>query len=176
MSENEALIQRIEQIRNHGISYADGSMDFIDAGLNLRLTDFQAALVIPQLNRLEEKLDRHQAIANRFNAEISNPLVQLPNVPEGYTHTWQTYHVILDGQFDREEVIQELKSQGISTNYGAQCIPAMPYYVEKYDLDCEQNFPNALVGYQQGLALPLHSRLTDEEVSYVIAAINQLRP
>lgn len=176
MSENEALIQRIEQIRNHGISYANGQMDFVDAGLNLRLTDFQAALVIPQLNRLEEKLDRHQAIADRFNAEITNPLVQLPTVPEGYTHTWQTFHIVLDGQFDRAEVIEELKSQGISTNYGAQCIPSMKYYVEKYDLDCELNFPNALVGYQQGLALPLHSRLTDEEVSHVIAAINQLRP
>lgn len=176
MCENEGLMQRIEQIRNHGISFAEGTMDFVEAGLNYRLTDFQAALVIPQLERLDEKLARHRAIADRFNAEITNDLIKLPVVPQGYTHTWQTFHVVLDTKLDRDDTIKHLKTQGIGTNYGAQCIPAMKYYSEKYDLDCEQNFPNALAAYKQGLALPLHSRMTDEEVSHVIAAVNQLRP
>lgn len=176
MSENESLIQRVEQIRNHGITFASGTMDFVEAGLNLRMTDFQAALVIPQLNRLEEKLERHQEIASRFDSEIVNELIVLPIVPDGYTHSWQTYHVVLDKSLDRDETIKHLKSQGIGTNYGAQCIPAMAYYSEKYHLDCQQNFPNALVAYKQGLALPLHSRMTDAEVSHVIAAVNQLQP
>lgn len=176
MSENEGLIQRIEQIRNHGISFADGIMEFVDAGLNYRLTDFQAALVIPQLKRLDKKLARHQEIANRYTNEIANSLIKVPVVPAGYTHTWQTFHVILDASLNRDETIKHLKSQGIGTNYGAQCIPDMKYYREKYNLDCQQNFPNALAAYKQGLALPLHSQMTDDEISYVIAAVNQLQP
>lgn len=175
-SDDAGIISRVEQIRNHGISYADGAMDFVEVGLNLRLTDFQAALVTPQLRRLSEKLDRHQQIADRYSSEIKNDLIKLPVVHEGYTHTWQTYHVVLDKTLDRPSVIKNLKEQGIGTNYGAQCIPAMKYYVEKYNLDCQQNFPNAFLAYKQGLALPLHSRLSDDEVSHVIEAVNRLQP
>ncbi len=107
-SKTKELDARIEALRNHGIVYEDGQMDFIYAGLNYRLTDFQAALVTGQTKRLDKTLATHESIATRYNDGIKNSKITLPHVPDGYRHSWQTYHVVLDSSLERDEVIQQL--------------------------------------------------------------------
>lgn len=75
---------------------------------------------------------------------------------------------------DQQETIAKLKEKGIFTNYGAQCIPAMKYYSEKYKHDIRAEFPHAWEAFTQGLALPIHTFLTDEEIDYIIDQINEL--
>jgi len=168
------LSEKVSRLRNHGMSIEDGKLEFTDLGLNYRLTDIQAALVVSQLNRLDGRLARHQEIAMTYMNGINNEKIILPIVPEGYFHTWQTFHVVLNEDLDRDDAIDTLRSKGIGCNLGAQCIPATRYYQDQFNYNCALEFPNALRAYKQGLALPLHTHMSDEDIDYVIDAINHL--
>lgn len=170
----EEQANQVRTLRNHGIEIINGSMEFVTPGFNYRMTDFQAALVNSQLQRIQQILDYKQQLAAVYFSEIKHPGILLPTVPDDRNHTWQTFHVVLDKKMDRNKAIETLKAQFIGTNYGAQCMPAQQYFQKKYKLNCEQLFPNALLAYKQGLAIPIYEKLTMENISYIAKQINQL--
>ena len=172
---NDDLAERLRILRNHGISTNNGKQDFVAAGYNYRLTDFQAALVRPQLDRLSAILLHRRAMADIYLSELCNEnKLQLPSEKPGKVHAWQTFHVVVDPTIDRDGLIRSLLDRGIGASYGAQCIPATTYYRQKYGLDCEQLFPNALRAFTHGLALPLHEKLTADDVRYVSNTLREL--
>jgi perosamine synthetase len=167
-----ALHKKITILRNHGIDMQEGKMQFVAAGFNYRLTDFQAALVNSQMPRLAAQIEYKQKLAEVYFRELTSDAFKLPSVPAGKNHTWQTFHVVVDDKLNRDEVINYLKEKNVGSNYGAQCIPAQIYYREKYSLDCEALFPNALKAYRQGLAIPLYELLAKEDISYISKCLN----
>lgn len=174
VTNDELLTGKLRQLRNHGIEMKDGQMEFLEAGFNYRLTDFQAALAQSQFQRLDSILNYKRQLAGVYYGEINNSRVKLPFVPLDRNHTWQTFHVLLDDSVEQRQTIQWLKERNIGTNYGAQCIPAQHYFKKKYGGDVTANYPNAYKAYRQGLALPLYERLTEEQVSYIAQTINEL--
>lgn len=171
---DSSIAQTIRVLRNHGMSTVDGKIAFTMAGYNYRLTDFQAALLNSQLKRLPAILGKKAHIAESYRQMIGNPLVTRPVVTDGMTHSWQTYHVVLDDRLDRDATIARLRERGIGTNYGAQCIPLEPYYQTKYNLDCQLLFPNALRAFRHGLALPIYDKLNHDDVNYILTAVNEI--
>ncbi|MES2691170.1 MAG: DegT/DnrJ/EryC1/StrS family aminotransferase, partial [Bacteroidota bacterium] len=140
-----------------------------------RLTDFQAALVNSQFKRFSQILSYKQKLAGIYMKEITNHAVTLPLVPDGRNHTWQTFHIIWQGQSSRDEVINQLKEQGIGSNYGAQCMPSQTYFQNKYKLDSAQLFPNALKAFTNGLALPLYDKMSEDDVHYIASVMNTIK-
>jgi perosamine synthetase len=171
---DKQLAHKVSVLRNHGIEMKDGVMEFVLPGFNYRMTDFQAALVNNQFKRLQHILDYKQQLGVVYFNEIKNPKVQLPFVPKDRNHTWQTFHILLDKTIDRNKTIELLKSRNIGTNYGAQCMPAQHYFQKKYKLDCAKLYPNAMLAYKQGLAIPIYEKLTVDNISYIANQINQL--
>ncbi len=174
-TQNEAFAKKTQILRNHGIDVIDGKMEFVAAGFNYRMTDFQAALVNSQLSRLAETLIYKNELAEIYYEKISNAKITLPERPAGIVHSWQTFHILLDESIDRDQTIKTLRETGIGTNYGAQCIPAQAFYQDKYNYDCTQEFPNALKAYNQGLAIPLYEKLTTKDISYIVGELNKLQ-
>jgi dTDP-4-amino-4,6-dideoxygalactose transaminase len=80
---------------------------------------------------------------------------------------------LLEG-ISQNEAIEKLKQAGIGANYGAQCIPEVMYYKNKYGYNAKTDFPNALKAFDQGLVIPLYPQIQQEEIDRVITAINQL--
>lgn len=175
VTSDAALAARLRALRNHGIDAENKSkMDFIMAGYNCRMTDFQAALLDSQLKRLKKILEIKQQIAARYLSEIKNPNIQLPAIPEGKVPSWQTFHVVLKAPLNQAEVIARLREAQIGTNYGAQCMPAQTYFQQKYKHNVEEEFPNALLAYTHGLALPLYEKLTNDQITYIIQIANSI--
>lgn len=168
------LAKKVRQLRNHGLDPENPEMDFIAAGFNYRMTDFQAALALSQFQRLEKILQQKSKLAEIYFNEINNTHIKLPVIPEGYNHTWQTFHLLLDDSLDQKEVIKKLKDLNIGTNYGAQCIPAQTYYKRKYGYDCQKQFPKAYRAYTKGLAIPIYERLSEENIVSISKIINKL--
>jgi len=165
---------RIRTLRNHGIEMIGTKMEFVEPGYNYRMTDFQAALVGNQFKRLTQTLVYKNELATTYSSLIKNSKIILPFKPHDRNHTWQTYHVILDESISRDKAIQDLKEKNIGTNYGAQCMPAQKFYQNKYHLNCEVLFPNAMKAYQNGLAIPLYEKLTHKDISYIAEQLNRL--
>jgi dTDP-4-amino-4,6-dideoxygalactose transaminase len=172
--QSENYLNKIQILRNHGIELKNGKMDFVAAGFNYRMTDFQAALVNSQLQRLNETLIYKNNLANTYFEHLDGAKMTLPEIPEHCTHTWQTFHVLLDQKIDRDGIIDQLKNKGIGTNYGAQCIPAQTFYQEKYGFDCSIQFPKAYYAYTSGIAIPLYEKLSKEDISYIAKEFNKL--
>lgn len=169
-----AHANKLRILRNHGIEINNGKTEFVAAGFNYRMTDFQAALVNSQLKRLDKILKLRQRLADDYFHKIQNPKIKMPVVPRGRNHTWQTFHVMLDNSLDRDSIIDYLKTKNIGTNYGAQCMPAQKFFREKYKLDCMKLFPNAMKAFTQGLAIPLYNKLTEDDISYIAEHLNQI--
>ena len=166
---------RVDRLRNHGIEDVNGEKVFAEVGYNYRLSDFQAALVYSQVQRLSDNLDHRTQLAAAYHTMIENPLVEKPVVPDGRTHSWQTYHVLLDARVDRNDLIEYLRSFGIQSGLGAQCIPDQQFYRDKYSLDAKRLYPRAMRAYQQGLALPMAETMTYEQAAFVAERINDYR-
>jgi perosamine synthetase len=170
----EAHWHKVRALRSHGVGLVgatDAADDFLYAGLNYRLTDIAAALLRGQLERLDKARDKRTALAARYSTAFTgHPLIVPPTVPEGKVHAWQTYHVMLHPSVPRDAVIARLRALGIGSNYGAQCIPALRFYREKYQFG-DNEFPCAYAAYSHGLALPLYETLTIQDVDFVAASV-----
>lgn len=174
-TDDDELAEQFRILRNHGIKMRDGKMDFVAAGFNYRMTDFQAALVRGQFARIDEIIEYRNELADVYfdtASEIST--IELPARPDDKRHTWQTFHAVVADDIDRDGVIAKLKEKGIGSNYGAQCIPAQTFYKNKYELDCDTLFPNAIRAFNKGLALPLYEKLGKDEIGYIAQAVSEI--
>jgi dTDP-4-amino-4,6-dideoxygalactose transaminase len=168
VTNDDELARKLRILRNHGIDIQNGKMEFVEAGFNYRMTDFQATMVNSQFQRFETILEYKNKLADvYFNCLKHLEKIDLPEVPGNKRHTWQSFHIVLDESTDRDELIATLLKQGIGTNYGAQCMPYQKYFQEKYKLPCETLFPNALRAYEKGVVLPLYGTLTKNDINLV---------
>jgi dTDP-4-amino-4,6-dideoxygalactose transaminase len=175
LTNDEDLAKKLRCLRNHGIDMVNGNMNFIEAGFNYRLTDFQAALAYSQFRRINDIIKYKNELAEIYFSSLQdNKKVTLPTVPSDRNHTWQTFHLLLNDSLHQKSVIEKLKEQNIGTNYGAQCIPSQTFYKNKYKLDAQFLFPNAYKAYTKGLAIPIYERLTKDDILYIANTINKL--
>jgi dTDP-4-amino-4,6-dideoxygalactose transaminase len=167
-TEDDDLAARFRILRNHGIEMRDGKTEFVAAGFNYRMTDFQAAMVRGQFRKLDDQFRTRGELASVYLERLhGESWLTLPVVPADKNHTWQTFHPVLDNLIDRDALVAELLRGGVGSNYGAQCIPEQAYYRQAYDLDSATLFPNAMRAYRHGLALPLYGKMTREQAVQV---------
>lgn len=174
ITNNASFDKKIKILRNHGVEMIDDKMEFSEFGFNYRMTDFQAALVVSQFDRLNQSISYKNKLADIYYNEIKSDKIQLPFTPDYTSHTWQTFHVVLDESINRDDVIKQLRENNIGSNYGAQCMPYMKSFKEKYNYNCQTLFPNSLKAYKQGLALPIYDLVTQEQILYISTILNKL--
>jgi len=172
MSSNQNLIEKVRCLKNHGIEYTHGAMDFIAAGLNYRMTDFQAALAIGQLKRFDDELAKRARLATLYYELLKD----LKNIvlPEYHAnHSWQSFMITLPEEADRTSVIEKLAEKGIQTNLGAQAINGLTYYKNKYGFN-DHTAPNASYLYNKGLVLPLYGKLNETDLAFICSELKKI--
>jgi dTDP-4-amino-4,6-dideoxygalactose transaminase len=156
---DEELYRRLAMLRNHGIEKRpDGTVDFLVPGFNYRLTNFQAALGLAQLDRFSKWLAVRAMLVAVYRRELAGvPGLRLPREVEG--HAWQTFMVVLPDGVSQGKIIAELRKRGIETNLGAQGIHMLEYFRNRYGYE-KEHYPVAAELFERGLALPLHPMLS----------------
>lgn len=174
VTNNDEYAEKIRILRNHGLSYVDGKPKFVTAGLNYRMTNIQGAIGIAQMKKIEKINKSRIEIARQYNELLKNiEGITLPCEKSYGKHVWQTYHIILDEKYDRDEIIKKLKDNGIETNFGAYAVHEQPYYKAKYAQN-DYEFNNSIYAHRNGLALPLHNELSDGNMEYIVAELDKL--
>lgn len=170
-TDDDALDARLRELRNHGLSTATSSGEFIDAGLNYRLTDFQGALGHSQLTRLDGFLERRRYLARRYAVLLQDLDLQLPAPTEEGASTFQTYVVLLprDLAASRTTLIAHLRRAGVEVAIGTHHIPLTTYF-RRRDGYCPGDFPVTDEVAARALALPMHHALTEED-QHVVAEL-----
>jgi len=174
ITNNADIANSLIILRNHGIENTEGKIDFINAGYNYRMTDFQAALCLPQLDLIENIIKERIKQANIYDDylnDVSN--IILPCIFPERKMVYQTYHLLLDERFDRNTVIKQLKEKQIETNYGAYALNTLSYYTKKYGYKLN-DYPNAVFANKHGLALPMGMHLQQCDLEEVCVKLKAL--
>jgi len=171
VTNDEELATRLRVFRNHGIAVRDGHQDFIEAGLNYRMTEFQAVLGFYQLAGIGDIIANRITQATLYNTVLANTaFIKTPQKFNDRGTIYQTYHVIVADNINRDRLIESLRAADIEANLGAQALNCLDYYQKKYGYRPE-DFPNATKAYRQGLALPIGPHLTEDDIKYIAGTL-----
>lgn len=162
---------RLRRLRSHGMERTPSGVFFQETATNYRLTNFQAALGRNQLPCLDCWIETRRQLAKKYLTEL-RPLVEkgwlkCPDWVDG--HSWQTFMVVLNSSFNRNQIIEKLKVQGIEANLGAQSLSNIGLYGEQQYL--------STIGptlYSSGLALPMYEKMSPVDVERVIFALSKI--
>ena len=144
--------------------------DIIGPWYKCNMTDIMAALGLVQMERYPKLLERRYQIVAKYNAALKDCNVAVLNHKDAdHCSSHHLYLVRLLGK-TREEanhVIEQMAERGIATNVHYKPLPMMTAYKALgFDIN---NYPNAYHLFENEITLPLHTRLSDEDVDYVIS-------
>lgn len=144
--------------------------DIIGPWYKCNMTDIMAALGLVQMERYAGMLKRRQEIVARYNEALKDlPVAVLNHKSEDHCGSHHLYLVRLLGK-SREEanrVIEQMAERDIACNVHYKPLPMMTAYKALgFDI---KDYPNAYHLFENEVTLPLHTKLTDEMVDYVIS-------
>lgn len=164
VTNDPALADRVRSLRNYGQTER---YHHVLRGYNSRLDEIQAAVLNVKVRVLDERNARRQAIARRFSACITNPLVERPAPHPESEHV---YHLYVVRTPHRHALRSWLSRRGIDTQIH---YPIPIHQQEAYrDIAGEVSLPVTEQLSREIVSLPLYPELTDEEVDWVIASVN----
>lgn len=143
--------------------------DIIGPWYKCNMTDIMAAIGLRQLDRYPALLERRKKIIARYDAMCDElgikHLIHSGDDFQSSNHLYLTRISGIDDQ-TRRKIIIKLAERGVNTNVHYKPLPMMTAYKEMgWDI---KDFPNAYAYYDNLITLPLHTKLTDEDVEYII--------
>lgn len=149
--------------------------DIIGPWYKCNMTDIMAAIGLRQLDRYSGLLDRRVEIIRRYDEACDRlGISHLVHHTDNMDSSNHLYLIRIPGISveKRNEIIKTLAEQGVSTNVHYKPMPMMTAYI---DLGWNINdFPNSYDYYKNLITLPLHTKLTDEDVEYIIEKLEDV--
>lgn len=144
--------------------------DVIGPWYKCNMTDIMAGIGLAQLSRYQAMLERRKHIIGVYDNALKDlPVAVLNHYGDDFAGSGHLYITRLLGRTDQErrDVIVKMAERGIACNVHYKPLPMMTAYKALgFDI---KDFPNAYRLFVNEVTLPLHTRLTDEDVEYVIA-------
>ena len=181
LTDRDDLAERLRAMRHHGIRYVDPGRpwryEIPEPGNNYRLTDFQSALGLSQLGKLERFWQRRDRLARRYREELGgSPFVELPALSEGARHGWHLFVVMLRLErlaAARDLVLQALRAEHIGVTVHYPLVYRHPFYAERFGYGAGL-CPAAEVVEARLLTLPLFPAMTEGDQDDVLRALDKV--
>jgi len=145
--------------------------------MNYRLTDFQCALGISQMSKLDHWITRRQAIASQYDdALLAIPGVEPLSRRDGVSHAFHLYVVKIDSTvlgIDRDALFAMFRGRGVGVNVHYIPVHLQPYYQNRFGTRLGM-CPNAETAYEQILSLPIYPMLNEEDVKNVVEVVRSI--
>ena len=141
-------------------------------GLNYRITDFQCALGISQLNKIDKFLKMRRYIANIYNKELSGlNNLQLPSEDKNIKSSWHLYYIRLKKLRTRKKIFNLLKKNNIGVQIHYIPVYLQPYYKK---LGYKKGIcPNAEQYYKMAITIPLYFDMRENDIKFVIHSLKE---
>lgn len=157
--------ERIESLDFHG--HLPKYYNFV-LGYNSRLDTIQATVLNVKLPYLDSWNEKRRQIAERYDVEIKNQLVQKPTVKAYNEHIYYVYMLLVK---DRDKMRDYLEEHGVGTGVYFP-VPLHLQKVFAYLGYQKGDFPNAEMVADHSLVIPMFAEMTDDEINYVIEIVN----
>jgi len=184
---NEKFYERLKLFRTHGITKEKDKLlnydgpwyyEMQELGYNYRLTDFQCALGISQLKKIDRIIQRRREIAQKYNYEFKNmPEIKIPQInPIDSNPVWHIYMIQLNLErlkVSRREIFEALRAENIGVNVHYIPVHLQPYYQKRFGYR-RGDFPKAENYYSKAITLPIFPKMSDKDIDNVIKAVKKV--
>lgn len=181
--DNEWIYKQFQLLSLHGQSkdalaktqLGAWEYDIVSPAYKCNMTDIMAAIGLVQLERYADLLARRKEIIDRYDRVLAKaPVRVLKHFGTDYRSSGHLYLVRLTGKTaeERNRVIEQMAERSIATNVHYKPLSMMTAYKRRgFDI---ADYPNAYAMYENEITLPLHTRLSDEDVDYVVENLLEL--
>jgi dTDP-4-amino-4,6-dideoxygalactose transaminase len=181
--DNDSLYKEFQLLSLHGqdkdalerSEHNSWEYDIIYPGYKRNMTDITAAIGLAQMKRFPGMLARRKELITRYNEALKDENVDiLSHFTDEYASSGHLYMVRLLGRTseERNEIIRNMASRGIATNVHFKPLPMMTAY-QRLGFDIN-DYPNAYHFFENEITLPLYTKLTDEQVEYLLRNFKEI--
>ncbi|MBA3026544.1 MAG: UDP-4-amino-4,6-dideoxy-N-acetyl-beta-L-altrosamine transaminase [Sulfurimonas sp.] len=168
VTDNEEFAKKLKLFRSHGMVKKElWNSDMISLGHNFRLTEFAAALGRSQLGRIDDFIDKRNAIARYYDERFAgHKLFSTITLEENSRSSRHLYPILLHPflHCNKEEIFKELQAKGLGVQVHYKPIYQNSFYKEKFGelrLEVSEDF------YRCELSLPCHQEMSLEDAQFV---------
>ena len=181
--DNNSLYKEFQLLSLHGqdkdalerSEHNSWEYDIIYPGYKRNMTDITAAIGLTQMKRFPGMLARRKELITHYNEELKDENINmLSHYTDEYISSGHLYMVRLLGRTseERNEIIRNMASRGIATNVHFKPLPMMTAY-QRLGFDIN-DYPNAYHFFENEITLPLYTKLTDEQVEYLLRNFKEI--
>lgn len=180
VTDYEQLFEKLRLLRLHGVTktaadrqregYSHWDMTLL--GWKYNMDNIQAAMLLPQMQRIQEKLSARHALAEAYEAMLGQiPGVRLLGTREGTVHARHLFPIWVDAA-RRDGVVTQFIQQGIGVVVNYRAIHLLSYFSENFGYQ-RGDYPNAERIGNECISLPFYPTLSQESVSRVCGVLKQ---
>ncbi|MBM4355111.1 MAG: DegT/DnrJ/EryC1/StrS family aminotransferase, partial [Deltaproteobacteria bacterium] len=177
LTRNPELAERLRRLRLHGVTRNAAARhagpfshwDMTELGYKYNMGDIQAALLLPQLSFVAERLARRQAVAARYEKAFSGLGVPFHSVPQDAVSARHLFTILVPGG-RRDALAAWLTGRGVGCAVNYRAVHTLTYFRKRLK-HAPEAFPNALRIGDSTLSLPCYPSLSDAEADYVIESV-----
>lgn len=170
VTNNQTIERKIRTMKNFGLVNSKNGLIQKYWGSNLKFTDIQAALGLSQLSKIESIIKKRIQQAEYYdNLLASNEHIITPKRKSNTRHIYQTYCILIRKTNLRNKLANYLAKYGIETRIGSFALHLQPFFISKR----QAKLQNSQKAYNDGLAIPLHYRLTINDQKFIVTKINE---
>lgn len=160
----------IRSFRQHGMV---APYEYANLGYNYRMSDLHGAIAVEQLKKVEEFTKKRQENARKLNDVLAGVAgIKIPTISENRSHVYHQYTILLDKDIQRDQFIASLRDKGVGAGiYYPKPLHAYPHIAKLgYKVG---DFPVAEDLAARVVSLPVHPKVTDEDIEIIAAAVKE---
>lgn len=182
LTDNEGFYENLKTMRHHGITKTHPDQgpwyyEITQPGYNYRITDFQCALGLSQMNKLDHFIRRRREIAARYN-EAFYQMEEIITPPQG-NDAKPVHHIYVIQlrtemlSVGRKEIFEALRCENIGVNVHYVPVHLHPFYQRQYGYR-KGDYPVSEKYYDRAITLPVFPGMTGKDAEDVIKAVKKV--
>tara|TARA_B100001250_G_scaffold74171_1_gene60600 strand:+ start:4185 stop:5345 length:1161 start_codon:yes stop_codon:yes gene_type:complete len=181
---NKEYFNRLKIFRNHGIKtefrereeQGIWHYEIDEPGYNYRLTDFQSALGISQLKKIDQFTKHRNNLAKLYIKRFKNlSNISLLSIEKNITHAYHLFVIKINFQklkIDKKTFFSNVRKKGVGLNVHYIPVHLHPFYIKNH-LSYKGLCPVSEKAYEEIITIPLHMKMDSDDVDYVVETLNQ---
>jgi perosamine synthetase len=171
-----ALAERIQMLRNHGGVRVSNRYEFHAGGYNYRMSDLQGAMGVAQMEKLSAIIEKRRFLAQQLTKRLKEMAwISTPSEPAWGGHIYQSYVARVDDGIDRDALVERMAERGIETTIGTYALHDQPFFQTQYGYQSGE-LPNSHRAFLQTITLPLYPQMGEEDLDALADALKHCGP
>jgi dTDP-4-amino-4,6-dideoxygalactose transaminase len=172
LTDDDDVAREVSSLRSQGRSDDRSWLRHQRIGYNYRLDELSAALGLAQFRRLDELLQKREAVAAMYAERLRGIPGIAPLAPPraGMSISWFIYVIRVENGIDRDALAVDLSARGVPTRPYFWPIHLQPPYRDRFGFE-PGAYPHAEAAGNSLLALPFHGKLSEEDIDYICESI-----